>query len=338
MADDFDFWKLIAGPIQAMNEAEAASAARFVDLMTEYAFEPGETPEAPRRLRELSFDMRRIGSNGQVETRRISIPLLQLLPLGGVSIGEATLKFGLSMRAEAGGKAAGTPTQADTATADVAGGVSPAAALRMATSGALQARQAEPVRLAGRLARTQGTTDGVGQTDANIDIEIKLRQIDLPQGVLTLLQQADGGIEERIEAAPEPEPPAPPTPPEDTFEADDLFKVSAVDFSPRDIRAGRALAVDLRVSPRRKLAEPLVLEIGVEPQGVLERVEPMELPPIASWRDLKLTFLAAEDAARKAGGRSVVLLVRGRSRDAESGRPLLRTVKISLGKIRKEQA
>jgi hypothetical protein len=338
MADDFDFWKLIAGPIQAMNEAEAASAARFVDLMTEYAFEPGETAEAPRRLRELTFDMRRIGSNGQVETRRISIPLLQLLPLGGVSIGEATLKFGLSMRAEVGGRAAGTPAPADTATADAAGGVSSAAALRIATPATLQARQAEPVRLAGRLARTQGTTDGVGQTDANIDIEIKLRQIDLPQGILTLLQQADGGIEERIEVAAEPEPPAPPTPPQDPVEADDLFKVSAVDFSPRDIRAGRALTVELRVSPRRRLSEPLVLEVVVEPQGILERVEPLELPPIASWRDLKVTFLAAEDAARIAGGRSVELLVHGRSRDAETGRLLRRTVTISLGKIRKEQA
>ena len=40
MADDFDLWELIAAPIKAMNEAEAGSATRFVELLLDYALEP----------------------------------------------------------------------------------------------------------------------------------------------------------------------------------------------------------------------------------------------------------------------------------------------------------
>jgi hypothetical protein len=289
MADEFDLSDLIAAPIRALNEAEAAAATRFLELLLDYALEhpAGARAEAAPtpRLRQFSFDMERVDADGQTRTHRLSVPLFQLLPFGGVSIDQATLNYGVTLRAA---------RPSDPAPGRVAG----VAALPAS-------------RFSGRLAQSHGgSSPGAPASDANLDIEVKLRQIDMPQGLLDLIQHTQGIVRSEAPSSDEREPP----PASDAK----LFTVESLGIG-RDGRSTAKFTLVLRITPRQKLAGPLTLTFGATPAKAFSLAVARGATSITTRTDvvLSLSGFNANQLAMLAAGRLGVT-VAGTSIDAAS--------------------
>ena len=299
MADEFDLSELIAAPIRALNEAEAAAASRFVELFLEYTLEaapdgmatrqvrtaadaPGTAAQAPPlpRLRQLSFEMHRADPDGQIRAHTLTVPLLQLLPFGGVSIDQATLHYGLALRVGAASTAEGQ-------------GAAPAS------------------RFTGRLAQTRGGAATAGTpSDANLDIEVKLRQMDMPQGLLDLIQHTQGVVRsEASEPVTVQEPAALP------------FQVDILGIA-RDLRAkAPTVRITVRVTPQSGLDGPLALRFTETPAGSFKLAVAKGSTTITAPKqfELTLTGFSAEQLARLAAGRlGVTIGGSGIARDGEA--------------------
>jgi len=188
---DFDLMELISAPIIAMNEAESDNAARFVELLNEFAFRKNEdTGESV--LEKLKFSFDRVDPDGQTRTQNVEIPLIHFLPIGGIAIDQATLNYALKL--------------------DPQGDTDPNGKLR----------------LKGRLADSSEKETGLS---GNVNIEIKLKQIDLPQGVLSMLETTQSAtVQTEKEKAPqEPLPIIP----------DDFVSAQLLELAPRYIEAGQ---------------------------------------------------------------------------------------------------
>jgi hypothetical protein len=312
MADDFDLWELIAAPIKAMNEAEAGSATRFVELLLDYALEPVPAADpkqktvvapaaAPTKLREVSFQMRRPTAPGQTETREITLPLLQLVPIGGVSINEATLNYGLSMSA--------------------ARAASPGTRRLFPQPGSSET----VTRFTGRLAQTSGlrsTGDGTPATDANITIEIKLKQMDLPQGVLDLLQHTQGGIDSPVgeQGGPATTPPVNGNGP--------LFSAEILGMSGKVIQPGERFSLKARITPG-ELSKPLHVSLSSQPGKALNILEPGTEFDLTSVKEIDIVVFVSNAVKDYKPDTRVAVVVHGTSTD-QNGSPLELTTSLFL--------
>ena len=159
---DFGLEELIAAPIIAMNEAEAENAARYVELLDNYAFETS-VQGGPKKLSTLAFSYARIEPDGTPSLQSVEIPLIQFLPISGVAIDQAKLNYALKLNPKPEKK-----------------------------SGRL--------KWFGRLAENTGSESPLS---GNINIELNLKQIDVPQGVLSLLEASQqAAYQKTIETMP----------------------------------------------------------------------------------------------------------------------------------------
>lgn len=256
MPDEQELWQLIAAPVTAFNEAEAASGARFVELMTEYAFLPAPdcadrtqddtTPNTntPLRLRELTFQVEQRNELGQIQKRDIRFPIIQFIPLGGLSIDQAKINFALSLDAlPSEGTARGRASRA------------PSTSLP---------------RLTGRIARrwSPASEPNDETTDGNVGIEMNLRQIDLPSGILDLIHQTQGGV-----TTVHPEDPNPPSPLESTGQ---IFHIKLLELSEPTLKPCQDLnaKIQIRLSPEVTQGWPVAFKITPNPRGALKLLTP----------------------------------------------------------------
>lgn len=297
MADEFELWELIAAPIKAMNEAEAEGASRFVELFLDYALEqPEETPATARaapapatdaRLREVAFEISRPGMDGESVPHRLSVPLMQMLPFGGVCIDQATLTYGLAL---------------STGPAGAAGG-----------------------RFRGRLAQNQGAAG----SDSNFNVEVKLRQMDMPQGLVDLLNHTQGVAQSPVTSPPVPpaEPgsspasdptlpspgPAAPVPPVSAIDPN-LFRARVLELQQQ---AATARAI-LEVIPREDLKGALHLSFASVPENMFKIEVRQEVVSGAGRVMIGLLSLGREATQLLTDGR-LGLLVSGAAVDGVRG-------------------
>jgi hypothetical protein len=289
MTDQRELWQLLAAPISAVNEAEAANAVRFVELLTEYACveeaSPNETPEAPsttrdpgprpRRFRELAFEIERRNELGAPERREIRIPLLQLIPVGGVSIERAKLSYALAVDALAPG------AQDD------------------------QGDRTLP-RLGGSIARRTGSADREGSAGAgNFEVEIELRQMDLPAGVLDLIQHTQGGV---ITVQPDVASSGDTADGPDNDERDgeevwsphEVFRVAIPGLANRVLRPGEEFIALARIRLNRDITRgaPVRFDIVANPRGSLHLVAPSGGFTIEEDQQISLQISASTQVAR----------------------------------------
>lgn len=264
---DFDLMELIAAPIIAMNEAESDNAVRFVELLQDFAFIEDPVTGA-KKLQNLEFSFDRADADGQIRVQTVSIPLLQFMPIGGVSIDQATLNYALKLQPQATKK-----------------------------NGRL--------RMAGHIADGYEKTTGLS---GNVNIEIKLRQIDLPQGVLTMLETAQAAVT-HTDTTPEIIEPEPPTPlPEIT---DTFIDVVLLDREPRLIEAGQdqvsVFGVGLSEAVKAHGAK-VEVELSSWPKAALE-FEDKGSFTIADDRELKLGYLVSPAVERYAARTGIKLVM-----------------------------
>lgn len=240
---EFDLRGLISAPIVAVNEAESDSAASFVELLHEFAFETGD--DGTRSLKELSFAFDRVDADGETRVQRVVLPLIHFVPMGGLSIQEATLNYSLRLDAEPH-----TPESAD----------------RQVPSEVLPRRNAHltPVRMVGHLAepRESGT-----KLSGNINIELKLKQIDLPQGALSLLETTQAAISMTTEDSALPGKPTDPTVPS----SEPVTSVELKNVTPRLVELGatQTAVLDFVLNPDWVSDKPVTVQLSSWPIGAL---------------------------------------------------------------------
>jgi len=260
MAGDFDLHQLLAGPIIAMNDAQGAAAASFYELFEQFAFEAADPAAAqPRQLRMLDFVAERATAEG-IERRHISLPLLQMIPIGGVGIESAKIEFTLAVNAEPAARA--TPTGARQR------------AMTVPVSRTASASEPAPMALRARIAPTGAVEPGTPA--GNLKVEIQLRQIDLPAGLLDMIAETQGGMSRRAPAAAPPAPPPRPPPPSPPTEEMPLFTAAIRRTSARAITPGDDFGFALWIEPNPGLIGSAQLQISLasEPRRALEILRP----------------------------------------------------------------
>ena len=277
MAGEFDLHQLLAGPIIAMNDAQADAAASFYEVFDQFAFEPaqqaahGAEPE-PRRLRMISFIAERATADG-IERRQISMPLLQMIPIGGIGIDSAKIQFSLAVNAE--------PPSAARAPANA-----PAAAERA-------------VALKARIAPAAASETASG----NLQVEIVLKQLDLPAGYLDMIAETQGGISRRVSG----EPASPTGPSDEPAENQELFQARFGE-PPDRIAPGREIgfAIEIDVNPRFVGPDGMELKVETSLKNKLRVGGPAPPARLAPGRHrLRVTLVAA--ANLPAGDAALVL-------------------------------
>jgi hypothetical protein len=230
------------------------------------------------------------------------------MPIGGVSINEAVLTYGFSRRA-ARASSPGTRTLPGQ-----------------------PAKTAIVPRFTGRLAQTSGSrsADGSVMTDANIHIEIKLKQMDLPQGVLDLLQHTQGGIVDPVDK-PKIEDGAT-TGGGGAPGTDRLFTAEILDTSAKVIQPGERFVLKTRITPRSGLSKPLHVSLSSQPGEALNILEPTADFDLTSARDIELVVFVSNAVKDYKPDTRVSITVRGTSYD-KTGSPLELVTSLDLPRL-----
>ncbi len=263
---DFDLHELLAAPILAMNEAEAQNSARYVELLEEYAFEPAKAGGI-RKLSTLSFSYMRAEPDGTAQLQNVEIPLVQFLPISGVSIETAKLNYALKINPSTE-KASGR------------------------------------LKMLGRLAETVESNTPLS---GNLNIEIQLKQVDMPQGVMSLLQASSSGVREV------PMPKEEPAPPVDVpVELPDKFiDFEVLEKSAKVIAPGQDYATVIRpsfVEGLKKYDAKVSLTLSSHPKGALS-FEGQDKQVINDREDFKIKFLTSPRIDEYKASTKVKLLI-----------------------------
>jgi hypothetical protein len=238
MAGEVDLHRLLAGPVIAMNDAQADAAASFYEMFDRFAFEPAETAArgaepAPRQLRMISFVAERATPEG-IERRQISMPLLQMIPIAGVAIDSAKIQFSLAVNAE------------------------PDDAARASDAAAVAGRD---VAMKARIAPSSTGEAAAG----NLQVEIVLKQTDLPGGYLDMIAETQGGMSRALPAtAPAPDMP--------------LFTATLRKLAPSQIIPGNVFRFELHIEPNPGLVGTggLQIMLASAPERALSRLQPLD--------------------------------------------------------------
>jgi hypothetical protein len=270
VAGEVDLNALLAGPIIAMNDAQADAAASFFELFEQFAFEPPRAdagPSEPRRLRMISFVAERAIASG-VERREISMPLLQMIPIGGVAIDTARIQFSVALTADA--PPSPPPGPPPVGPRPAGGPVAPVAPRRFVM---MKARIAPGIGTtaftAADAAGGAGGSAEFGTGPGNLQVEIVLKQIDLPAGYLDMIAETQGGMSRRID---EPAPAPGSTP--DPSVGPPLF-AATVRGLPERLTPGQRLTLVVDITPEPAQIGPagLALEFaGDPPDAIAARV------------------------------------------------------------------
>jgi hypothetical protein len=275
---DFDLYELIAAPIIAMNEAEAQNAARYVDLLEDYAF---EDKDGQRKLSTLAFSYARAEADGTASLQSVEIPLIQFLPISGVAIDQAKLNYALKINPVAD--------------------KSPSGRLRML----------------GRLAEN---TESNSPLSGNINIELHLKQVDMPQGVLSLLETSQQAAQQKTisveDPTPEPEP--------EIIIPDDFINFDVIETSADIVRPGQDVTYVLRpnfAEELRKQDTKVLVMLGAQPRAALEFEGEKDMT-VRHGEDFKVRFLTSPRIEKYKPNTQIKLVLEA---EAKSGTGIVKT-------------
>jgi hypothetical protein len=185
-----DLQNIFAAPINAVIDADFMAARRFVAYLEEFGFEPKppasgaaaegdeaalarlEEPDHLGRLRMISFRLDRLGADGKPHPVVVKLPALSLIPLPLLHVQDADFRYGVRLL-QAVERIVPRP-------------------LRLLRNGdgdepphpvGLQWR----AMIADRPLADPARDALAPQLNANLEVNVKLRQADIPAGVATLL-------------------------------------------------------------------------------------------------------------------------------------------------------
>lgn len=175
-----DLRQLIAGPLVAAVEADAMASQKYYEYLLRIAFEDYETAEGKySRLRMLSFNFSEPGSNGG-DWKTINIPLITLLPLPLLQLQEADFDFDIRI---IDAISETTKDSFSYKSGKMTEGIENPSGFRMRANIAPQTSAANG--------------DMQKNLSANMKIKVKMRQSDMPSGLMNLLRLASGDLDVR---------------------------------------------------------------------------------------------------------------------------------------------
>lgn len=206
-----------------------------------------------RPLSTLAFSYARAEPDGTASLQNVEIPLIQFLPISGVAIEQAKLNYALKINP----------------TAEKSNG---------------------RLRMLGRLAEN---TEQNSPLSGNINIELHLKQVDMPQGVLSLLETSQQAAHQKavlIEPVipdPEPEP--------EVIIPDDFIHYDVIETTAETVRPGQDVTYVLRPNFAKALQGKdidVLLMLGAQPRAALEFEGEKDMK-IRHGEDFKIRFLTS---------------------------------------------
>ena len=237
---DKDLWKLVAGPIQAINEAEHNNALQFAELLSELAFD-SSSEEKSQKLRELSFKTTVTDELGTPQEQLVSIPLLQLVPIGGVTVDKAKLTYSLRARTD---------------------------------DSSMRERNNSMTRELPRFIGDLGQKSGETSDDGNISLEVELKQIDLPGGLLDALNITRARLNPVEEKDPEPDPE--PDPNDDEEKYHPSITVSPFESRHPVFKPDQSYTFTFGVTQNEPIKEKLRLKVTSLTSRAVRLLEPLD--------------------------------------------------------------
>lgn len=156
---------LFAMPLKALVDADAYTAQSFAQFVQTYGFE-ADPKGGTRKLRMVSFTYKTTNMQGQIQNMVLEVPLLSLIPLPSLSIQDAQITFGV----------------------EVIGALADPTALRAPP---MAATATDDSRMMVRMARGAAGPgpDPTPTTRTDMHVTINIKQSDLPDGILQLLNR-----------------------------------------------------------------------------------------------------------------------------------------------------
>jgi len=238
----FGLDQLFYMPLKAVIDANTQASLAAIKIIREYGFENDKNSEHYGQLKMATFSYKYVGKNGQMQTMSVSIPFITLIPLPILEVKQAELDFSLKVLGQ-------LDVAADK---DEPGETSPNLLAVFEPD-----RSNSPMNLS---------------LGANMNVNIKVGQSDLPGGIIQLLnlgQEATMG--------------------------DNLLGLEC-DSSILRFEIGQKLSLHVRYASKKDLPKNLIFEVSVEPSYKTE--EPPFTAPIeilqgdlygkASWRRVRL--------------------------------------------------
>jgi Protein of unknown function (DUF2589) len=173
--------------LRALVEGDAIAAMQSANFIAEFGFVPDKAdPGSQGKLRTIEFTYDRMNEFGEVQTATVAVPLIGLIPLPLISIGQATIAFELEVV-----------------------GASPQRAGTQSTLASQTSRTKTPTtNLQVRFAPTSGSgTVGGGATGSisarsNMSVSLEVRQSDMPASLSQFLALASDATVQRVVTAP----------------------------------------------------------------------------------------------------------------------------------------
>ena len=219
----FGLDQLFYMPLKAVIDANTQAALSAINIIREYGFENDKSSENYGQLKMVTFSYDYVGKTGQMQTMSISIPFITLIPLPILEVKEAEIDFALKVL----GQLDVVVDESDP----------------QETSQNLLA-VFEPDRSNSSMNLSLG---------ANMNVNIKVGQSDLPGGIIQLLnlgQEATMG--------------------------DNLFDLDC-EPSRLNFRAGKQLKLHVSYKTNSDLPKDIIFDVAVEPSYKTEE-QPFTLP------------------------------------------------------------
>lgn len=167
--NNIDFRKMIGGPLQAVVDAQTASAMATVDFITKVGFDSSDASK-PRQLVMVDFTHSRAevnpdGTAGTPKTVAIKVPLLAMLPVPSLRIEHVVIDFNVKLNSVQSSKT----SDALGVAATVGGGFGP---VNFKVSASYQRKTATSVEI---------------KKEYSLNVNVKAVQDEMPAGLERLL-------------------------------------------------------------------------------------------------------------------------------------------------------
>jgi hypothetical protein len=258
----FGLEQLFYMPLKAVIDANTQAAMAAVNIIREYGFDNDKSSENYGQLKMVTFSYNYVGKNGHMQTMAISIPFITLIPLPILEVKHAEIDFALKVLGQ---------LDIDVKTDET---------------------QKSSQSLLSIFAPDKSNNAMNLSLEANMNVNIKVGQSDLPGGIIQLLnlgQEATMG--------------------------DNLIELN---HAPNQLNfeAGKALEVAIEYHPKDDFPEDIIFDVTVEPS--FKTSEPAFSKPIEiirgnlygkdnSWKHIKVIPVVKKEHEKERKKASFIL-------------------------------
>lgn len=171
-----NLYEMIGAPLVAMVQGESLAAQAAAEFIETVGFVPpaGSPTDNYGKLRMVTFSYLKQDINGQAEVVEMQLPVLSLVPIPLLQIAEGEIEFGVKI----------TDVVKVSSHSRLRSGTLSAYPLNLPLSH-IQGMVATPLKF-----------ESQTQTDVQMNVKVKVRQADIPEGLKQLFRVFDVGVQQ----------------------------------------------------------------------------------------------------------------------------------------------